>query len=174
MSGESTRKAAPGGEDLERVFGEKATCNRCVMRWPGYRVIVSFYDDLAAIRAYCPTCYELAAEGEYHAAGDGLLLAAESYAQRFGAPGAANASTSINRLLAALVRDPALRELVPGTEAAARRLGQTPYRFLVEMDVEGEPLDAVVVVEPGGKVQAVEGDPPVRARLMALVEAAAT
>lgn len=173
MSGESTRKSTPRGEDLDHVFGEKATCNRCVMRWPGYRVIVTFYHDLAAIRAYCPTCYPLATEGEYHAAGDGLLLAAESYAQRFGAPGAPATATSISRLLAALVRDPALRELVPGTEAAARRLGQKPYRFLVEMDVEGEPLEAVMVVEPGGRVQAVEGDPPVRARLLALVESAA-
>ena len=173
MSGESTRQSASAGEDLETVFGEKATCNRCVMRWPGYRVIVSFFHDLAAIRAYCPTCYELATEGEYYAAGDGLLLTAEAFARRFGAPDAAAADTTINRLLGALVRDPALRELVPGSEAAARRLGHTPYRFLVEMEIEGEPYDAVVVVEPGGRVQAIEGDPPVRTRLQALAEAAA-
>ena len=174
MSGESTRQSASPGEDLERAFGEKASCNRCGMRWPGYRVIVSFFHDLAAVRAYCPTCYEVAVEGEYHAAGDGLLLAVEDYARRFGNPGAASAPTAINRLLAQVVRDPALRELVPGTEAAARRLGHVPYRFLVEMEVEGEPLDAVVVIEPDGRVQAVEGDPPLRDRLQALIGSASS
>jgi len=170
MSGESTRKSAPASESLDQVFGEKATCNRCGARWPGYRTIVSFFDDVVAIRGYCPLCYEVASEGEYHAAGNGLILDGAEYARRFGAPAAVATSTPVNRLLATLVRDPALRELVPGTEAAARRLGHSPHRFLVEMEIDDEPLDAVLVVEPGGRVVAVEGDPRVCARLRGLIE----
>ena len=174
MSGESTRKTAHEGESLDRVFGEKATCNRCGTGWPTYRTIVSFFDDLVAIRAYCPMCYEVATEGEYHAAGSGLVLDSTHYARRFGAPAATATSTPVNRLLATLVRDPALRELVPGSEAAARRLGHAPHRFLVEMEIEEEPLDAVLVVEPSGKVVAVEGEPRVCERLRGLVAVAGT
>ena len=173
MSGESTRKDGPATESLDALFGEKATCNRCGARWPGYRTIVTFFDNIVAIRAYCPLCYEVAIEGEYHAAGSGLILDGEQYARRFGAPATAPTSTPVNRLLGVLVRDPALRELVPGSEAAARRLRHVPHRFLVEMEIEEEPLDAVLVVEPSGNVVAVDGDPRVCDRLRALIDSKA-
>ena len=172
MSGESTRKSHLPCESLDAVFGEKATCNRCGARWPEYRTIVTFFDDIVAIRAYCPLCYEVAVEGEYHAAGSGLILERDQYARRFGAPAAEPTSTPVNRLLGILVRDPALRELVPGSEAAARRLRHLPHRFLVEMEIEEEPLDAVLVVEPSGRVVTVDGDPRVCDRLRALIDTA--
>src|SRR4029077_17037305 len=57
VSGESTARAAAGREPLERVFGERATCNACGAVARDYRVVALFLHETAVVRAYCADCY---------------------------------------------------------------------------------------------------------------------
>jgi hypothetical protein len=159
MSGEATSRVASSAAALERAFGAEATCNRCAARVEDYRVVVVFLHDTAAVRAYCRDCYPVAVDGSYFARGSGDVLEYAAFGERFGSPGPAPPpATPVDRILAALVRDPALVSVSPRSEAGARRLGALPYRFRVELSVGGAVRAAVLVVSPKGRVVTLEGD----------------
>lgn len=160
MSGESAPRVAVGSEPLERVFGAEAACNACGTRVADYRVVALFLHETAAIRAYCARCYPAAADGDYRAGGDGLLLDYAAFAARFGAPGPPPPPTTpVDRRLAALVRDPALRLLAPGSEAVARRRRLVPYPVRAGFALDGATREAQMSVAPDGRMTALAGDP---------------
>jgi hypothetical protein len=170
VSGESTPRATAGTEPLERVFGAQAVCNACAARVGDYRVIALFLHETAVVRAYCGHCYPAAAEGDYHAGGDGLLLDYAAFAARFGAPGPPPPpATPVDRLLAALVRDPALRALSPGSEAFARKRRQVPYPVRAGFLIEGSGREASFMLAPDGRMDGPSGDPLACARVRELL-----
>lgn len=159
MSGESVARATAGAETFERVFGARATCNACAVQVPDYRVIALFLHETAVVRAYCAACYPAAADGDYHAGGDGLILDYATFAARFGAPGPPPpAATPVDRMLAALVRDPALRALLPPSEAFARKRSPAPYPVRATFVLEGETREASFVLAPDGRIDGLAGD----------------
>ena len=170
MSGESAPRTAVGSEPLDRVFGAEAACNACGARVAGYRVVALFLHETVVVRAYCPRCYPAAADGDYHAGGDGLTLDYPAFAARFGAPGPPPPPTTpVDRMLAALVRDPALRLLSPGSEAVARRRRLSPYPVRVGFAIEDATLEARMTVTPEGRMASLTGDPAACARVRDLI-----
>jgi hypothetical protein len=170
MSGEATHRIAGSAAALERAFGADASCNRCAARIAAYRVVAVFLHDTAAVRAYCHDCYPVAVDGSYFARGSGQVLDYAAFSERFGSPGPAPPpATPVDRILAALVRDPALVSLSPPSEAGARRLGTTPYRFRVELLLDDGVRAAVVALGPEGRVVTLEGDDAACARVRAVV-----
>ena len=170
MSGESSPRATAGTEALARAFGERAACNACAASVADYRVVVLFLHQTVAVRAYCSDCYPAAADGDYHAGGDGLLLDYAGFAERFGAPGPPPPPmTPVDRMLAALVRDPALRSLSPGSEAVARRRRQSPYPVRVGFLIAGATSEARMNVTPDGRMTALTGDAAACARVREIV-----
>ena len=170
MSGEATTRAAESAAALERAFGPQALCNRCGERIEDYRVIAVFLHDTAAVRAYCRGCYAVAADGEYFARGSGLVLDYQAFSERFGSPGPPPPpATPVDRILAALVRDPALGSLSPPSEAVARRLRMAPYRFRVELVLDGQARTAELVLSPEGRAETLEGDDAACARVKAAI-----
>jgi len=173
MSGESTPRAAVGVEELERAFGDAAVCNRCGTSVASYRVVATFLHETVAVRAYCASCYPLI-EGEYHAGGTGLLIGFDEFARRFGAPAPTpSPATPVDRLLTVLLRAPELRSLIPASEALARRARSVPYRFRVVLDLDGDPQALEMALSPGGRVEAITGEPRARERLGAMLESSA-
>ena len=163
VSGEATSKSSQSAEPLERACGPEAACNRCGARVRDYRVVATFLHQTAAVRAYCRDCYPQASEGEYFAAGDGLVLDYARFADRFGAPGPAPPPvTPVDRMLARLVRDPALVSLAPWSEAGARRQGTRPYRFRIACRLEARVCAAELSVSPNGDVASIEGEDAAR------------
>jgi hypothetical protein len=166
MSGESTPRATAGPEALERVFGARAKCNACAAPVDDYRVVALFLHETAVVRAYCGQCYPAAAEGDYHAGGDGLLMDYAAFAARFGAPGPPPPpATPVDRKLAALVRDPALRLLSPGSEAFARKRRRSPYPLRAGFLIAGSPREASFTLAPEGALDGLTGDPLACARV---------
>ncbi|MGH7731373.1 MAG: hypothetical protein ACRENJ_09000, partial [Candidatus Eiseniibacteriota bacterium] len=99
------------------MFGPRAVCNACVASIPEYRIVALFLHETAVVRAYCPRCYPAAADGDYHARGDGLMTDYAGFAARFGPPGPPPPpATPVDRLLTVFIRDPALRRLSPASE----------------------------------------------------------
>lgn len=164
MSGESKPQTGPPVGDPERAFGERARCNRCGATTSGYRAIASFFGATVALRAYCAGCYPVAVAGDYFAAGDGEVLDLAAFAARFGGP-AIQVETPVARRLAVLVRDPALRALVPGSETEARRRGPPPHRFRVVLQLDDRPDEAEFVLDGDGTLRTLAGDPEVSARV---------
>jgi hypothetical protein len=159
MSGESVARTPAGLEALERVFGARAACNACAAQVTDYRVIALFLHETAVVRAYCGGCYPAAADGDYHAGGDGLILDYATFAARFGAPGPPPpAATPVDRMLAALVRDPALRALSPPNEAFARKRSRVPYPVRATFLLEGQTREALFVLAPDGRMDGLAGD----------------
>jgi hypothetical protein len=153
-------------EALERVFGPSARCNACVAAVADYRVVTLFLHETAVVRAYCPHCYPAAADGDYHAGGDGLLMDYTGFAARFGPPGPPPPpSTPVDRLLTALIRDPALRRLSPASEALARRRRRVPYPVDVTYELDGAPAEARMRVAVSGAISELSGDPGACARV---------
>lgn len=112
------------------------------------------------IRAYCRHCYSAAADGDYRAGGAGLHMDYALFATRFGAPGPSPPpATPVDRLLARLIRDPALRALTPANEAAARRRRQIPYPVRAAFVIGDAPAEARMLVTVSGQVLDLEGDP---------------
>lgn len=172
MSGEATPRATGGSEVLERAFGARAICNACRAAVEGYRVVVLFLHDTALVRAYCPDCYPAAADGDYRAGGDGMLLDYAAFAARFGAPGPPPPpATPVDRMLAALVRDPALRRLSPPSEALARKRLHVPYPVRAAFLLEGATREAELMLAPAGRVTALSGDAAACARVRELLGA---
>lgn len=172
MSGESTSRSITAPDALERAFGASALCNRCGERVSDYRVVAHFLHDTAAVRGYCRGCY-VKSEGEYHAAGDGLLLGYEEFARRFGAPGPPPPETTrVDRTLARLVADADVLRLVPPSEALAKRRRATPYTFDLGVRV-GEELRAVMLaLEPDGSVASLQGEPVACERVRGIIAGA--
>ncbi len=170
MSGESTPRSMVAAAALERVFGTRAVCNACAASVADYRVVALFLHDTAVVRAYCGPCYPAAAEGTYWAGGDGLLLDYAGFAARFGAPGPPPPpATWVDRVLAALVRDPALRGLSPANEAFARKRRQVPYPVRATFLIEGVLCEATLALAPDGRVTALAGAPAACQRLRGLL-----
>ena len=118
------------------------------------------------VRSYCPRCYPAAAEGEYHASGDGLLLDYAGFAARFGPPGPPPPpATPVDRLLTVLIRDPALRLLSPASEAFARRRRRVPYPLRVDLLIEGALVEARMTLSITGDVADLTGPPGACARV---------
>lgn len=118
------------------------------------------------VRSYCPHCYTAAADGDYHAAGDGLLMDYAGFAARFGPPGPPPPhSTPVDRLLTMLIRDPALRRLSPASEAIARRRRQVPYPVRVDLMIDGAPAEARMTLSITGVVADLTGHPGACARV---------
>lgn len=173
MSGEATARTTAGAAALERAFGARASCNACGRAVEGYRIVVLFLHDLAVVRAYCRRCYPAAAEGEYRAGGDGLVLDFASFAARFGAAGPPPPpATPVDRLLAGLIRDPALRALSPPNEAFARKRRELPYRVRAEFLIDGITRQAKLALTREGRLESLEGDDDACARVRALSAAA--
>jgi hypothetical protein len=171
MSGESTPRATAGTEPLDRAFGPRAVCNACGTPVESYRVVAFFLHQTAVVRAYCDPCYAAAAEGDYHAGGDGLILDFAGFAARFGSPGPVPPpATPVDRMLALLVRDPALRALSPASEAFARKRRQVPYRVRAAFLLDGARREVVLTVAPEGGLAALSGDPIAGARVRELIE----
>ena len=169
MSGESTSRSPGNASALERAFGDRAACNRCGAEIADYRVIALFLHDTALVRAYCRECYGVAVDGEYHARGDGLRLDYAGFAERFGAPGPPPPpATPVDRLLATLLRDPDVRFMTPPSEAVARRLRMSPYRFRIELLLDGAERSVDLTLRPDGTVERIEGEERARERLRAL------
>ena len=159
MSGESTSRSMTAPEAMERAFGASAVCNRCGERVDEYRVVAQFLHDVAAVRAYCGGCYPTI-EGEYHAAGDGLLLDYQEFSRRFGAPGPPPPeSTRVDRLLARLVGSPEVARLIPPSEALAKRRRATPYTFELGVRVGDDVRPVLLALEPDGSVASLQGEP---------------
>jgi len=172
VSGEATSKTSASAEAFERAFGSVAACNRCQSRIEDYRVVAVFLHDTAAVRAYCRACYPAASEADYFAGGDGIVLDYDSFARRFGAPGPTPPpATPVNRILARLVRDPALSFLTPRSEAGARRLATRPYRFRVTFRLDAGACAADLAVTPQGDVVSLDGEAAACAQLREAVEA---
>jgi hypothetical protein len=170
MSGESTPRATASAAAFERAFGASATCSRCEVRVEDYRVVATFLHDTVAVRAYCQGCYAAAVEGEYHALGDGMVTDYAGFAERFGAAGPPPPPcTPVDRLLARLIREPALRSLAPPSEALARRARVLPYRFRVEFELGGGARPADLALTREGGVAMLSGDPAACERLKALL-----
>jgi hypothetical protein len=132
--------------------------------------VALFLHETAVVRAYCGRCYPAAAEGDYHAGGDGLLLDYAAFAVRFGAPGPPPPpATPVDRMLAALLRDPALRLLSPPSEALARKRRQTHYTVQAGFDIDGVTREARMSVAPEGRMTALTGDPAACARVRELL-----
>jgi hypothetical protein len=160
-------------EALERAFGPSAVCNACAASSADYRVVVVFLHETAAVRAYCPRCYPAAADGDYHAGGDGMVLDYGDFAARFGAAGPPPPpATPVDRLLTALIRDPALRRLIPASEAVARRRRQVPYPVRVTMHLGGAPVEAQITVAALGAIVSLAGDPAACTRVRELAAGA--
>ena len=148
-------------------------CNACGTAIPAYRVVAVFLHETAAVRAYCARCYPAAADGDYHAGGDGILLDFAAFARRFGSAGPPPPpATPVDRLFARLIRDPALRRLSPANEAVARRRRQVPYPVRVAWLVDGALAEARFTVSPPGAVVDLSGDPSACARVRELAESA--
>lgn len=144
-------------------------CNACATSSPDYRVVAVFLHGTAAVRAYCPRCYAAAADGDYSAGGDGMLLDYAGFASRFGPPGPPPPpATPVDRLLTALIRDPALSRLSPVSEAVARRRRRTPYPVHVELAIDGAMAAAEMTVAVTGAIVGIEGDPAACARVREL------
>ncbi len=156
-------------EALERAFGPRATCNACGDAIADYRVVAAFLHETVAIRAYCAGCYPAAADGDYHAGGDGLLLDFDRFTRRFGSAGPPPPpATPVDRLLTVLIRDPALRLLSPASEAVARRRRQVPYPVRVEMAIAGELAEARFTLSAPGAIVELSGDAAACARIREL------
>lgn len=170
MSGESVPRTTAGLEPLERVFGARAVCNACAASVAEYRVVALFLHDTAVVRAYCAACYPAAADGDYHAGGDGMILDYAGFAARFGAPGPPPPrATPVDRLLAALVRDPGLRMLSPPNEAFARKRSRAPYAIRAAFVIEGREREASFTLAADGGLDGLTGDPLAAARARALI-----
>lgn len=160
-------------EALERAFGPAAVCNACGARVPEYRVVAVFLHETVAVRAYCADCYPAAADGDYHAAGDGLLLDFAAFTKRFGSAGPPPPpATPVDRVFTALIRDPSLRMLSPASEAVARRRRRVPYPVRVGMLLEGRAGEARFTVSAPGAILELSGDPDACARVRELAAAA--
>jgi len=129
VSGESGPRGPAAHEALERVFGAEARCSACAAVVAGYRVLTLFLHDHAVTRACCDACYDDALAGEYSARGEVLILDFDAFVARFGCPGPRPRPTPVDRALVALMRDPELTGLSPGSECHARRRGAAPYRI---------------------------------------------
>lgn len=159
MSGEATAQRTTAAEAMERAFGERAACNRCGERSAEYRVVAHFLHDTAAVRAYCGACYPQV-DGQYHAAGDGLLLTYEEFARRFGAPGPQPPpATKVDRLLARLMRSADVARLVPPSEALAKRTRLTPYTFDLGVRVRDDVRAVMLALQTDGSVASIQGEP---------------
>jgi hypothetical protein len=170
VSGESAPRATVGAEALERAFGARAVCNACAAPVEDYRVVALFLHETAVVRAYCARCYPAAAEGEYRAGGDGLLIDYADFALRFGAPGPPPPpATPVDGILATLIRDPGLRRLSPGSESFARKRRQVPYPVQVEFLIEGGGRKASFTLAPDGRMDGPSGDPLACARVRELL-----
>lgn len=166
MSGEVRSRGKAAAEALERLFGESAVCNACRVRLPDYRVIATFLHDTVVVRSYCAGCYPAAADGDYHAGGDGLLTDYAGFGARFGAPGPPpSAATAVDRRLAALIRDADLRSLSPVSEAVARRRRRVPYPVRAGFELRGERVEARLVLSVGGEPLELAGHPGACARV---------
>lgn len=169
MSGESTSRSITAPEAMERAFGPSAVCNRCGERVSDYRVVAHFLHDTAAVRGYCRDCYSKS-EGEYHAAGDGLLLGYDEFSRRFGAPGPRPPeATRVDRTLARLVGSPEVLRLVPPSEALAKRRRTTPYTFDLGVRVGDEVRAVMLALETDGSVASLQGEPMACERVRALI-----
>jgi hypothetical protein len=170
VSGESTRSTTSDVAAFEHAFGDEATCNRCRERIREYRVLAVFLHDTVAVRAYCAACYEAALEGEYHARGDGVILDYAAFVERFGNAGPPPPPcTPVDRALRALICDPELLSLIPPSEALARRTGEMPYRFTVEIAEVGAQGRVILALSPDGTIVTMDGSAPARARVQTLV-----
>lgn len=148
-------------------------CNACAVASVDYRVVVVFLHGTAAVRVYCPRCYPAAADGDYHAGGDGMVLDYGDFAARFGPAGPPPPpATPVDRLLTALIRDPALRRLIPANEAVARRRREVPYPVRVTMRLGGALVEAQMTVSALGAIVALAGDPVACARVRELAAGA--
>ncbi|HKQ57130.1 MAG TPA: hypothetical protein VJY35_04615 [Candidatus Eisenbacteria bacterium] len=135
-------------------------CNACGTAITDYRVVAVFLHQTAAVRAYCGACYPAAAEGDYRADGDGLLLDYRGFTDRFGAPGPPPPpATPVDRLLAAMIHDPDLRRLSPPSEAIARRRRQVPYPVLAQFTTAGGVAEARMTLGADGRLLTLLGDP---------------
>jgi hypothetical protein len=122
------------------------------------------------VRAYCPACYPQAADGEYLAGGDGIMMDYEGFAARFGPPGPPPPpATPVDRLLTRLIRDPSLRRLSPATESMARRRRLVPYPVRVELIMDGAPAEARMTLSITGAVADLAGHPGACARVRELL-----
>ena len=145
-------------------------CNACSASVDGYRIVALFLHETAVVRAYCARCYPAAADGDYHAAGDGLLMDYAAFAARFGPPGPPPPpSTPVDRLLTRLIRDPALRRLSPASEAVARRRRQVPYRVHVVLSIDGASAEARLTLSAAGIMADLTGHPGACARVRELI-----
>jgi len=166
ISGEASPRARIPAETLERVFGGHAVCNTCEAPVPDYRVVATFLHQTVAVRAYCPGCYPSAAEGDYHAGGDGLLTDYTGFASRFGPPGPPPPpATPVDLRLAALIRDPDLRRLSPANEAVARRRRVSPYPVRAAFALNGELVEAHLTLSVEGEPLELAGHPGACARV---------
>jgi hypothetical protein len=171
MSGESAPRATAGAEPLERAFGARAVCNACALPVESYRVVALFLHETAVVRAYCAACYAAAAEGDYHAGGDGMIIDFAGFATRFGSPGPPPPpATPVDRMLTCLVRDPALRTLSPASEAFARKRREVPYRVRATFLIGDARREVVLTVAPEGRLAALAGDPLAGAHVRELLD----
>jgi len=137
--------------------------------------VATFLHGTAAVRAYCPHCYPAAADGDYHAQGDGLLLDFAAFAARFGAAGPPPPpATPVDRLLIALIRDAALARLSPASEAVARRRRRVPYPVRLALLVNGALAEAEMTLSPLGAIVTLSGDPGACDRVRALAASASS
>ena len=172
MSGESTTRRTTAPEAMERAFGNSAVCNRCGERALEYRVVAHFLHDKAAVRAYCAACYPRI-DGEYHSAGDGLLLTWNEFARRFGPPGPPPPeATRVDRLLARLVACPDVARLVPPSEALAKRRRSMPYVFDLGIRVSSDVRPVMLALEVDGSVASLQGEPVACERVRGLIAGA--
>jgi hypothetical protein len=148
-------------------------CNACGAAVTDYRVIAVFLHQTAAVRAYCGACYPAAADGDYRADGDGLLLDYRVFTERFGAPGPPPPpATPVDRLLATLIRDPELRRLSPPSEAIARRRRRVPYPVTIGLRLGRRTVEARLTLSAAAEVVDLRGDPGACARVRERITAA--
>ena len=172
MSGESSPRQATAHEPLERAFGERARCSDCGAEAENYRIMVLFFHQTAAVRAYCRACYPAATEGDYHANGDGMLMDFATFVARFGPAGPPPPPvTPVDRVLLALVRDPSLRALSPANEAFARKRGPSPHAVSAAFEIGGSPRQATFTVSMTGALGDLAGDADACARVRATASA---
>ena len=125
-----------------------------------------FLHDTAVVRAYCGRCYPAAADGDYRADGDGMLLDYTGFVTRFGAPGPPPPpATPVDRMLTALIRDPDLRSLSPASEAIARRRRRVPYPVRAEFLLAGARAEAHMLLGAAGNLFDLTGHPDACARV---------
>jgi hypothetical protein len=148
-------------------------CNACAISAADYRIVALFLHETAVVRAYCARCYPAAADGDYHAAGDGLLMDYAGFASRFGPPGPPPPpSTPVDRALTRLIRDPLLRRLSPASEAIARRRRQVPYPVHVVLSIDGASAEARFTFSAAGIMADLTGHPDACARVRDLLASA--